>query len=196
MATNNAINLNASGIAKYDGSGAFSAVTVSQHQPLVGAASNGITSLGAMTNGQLVIGNTLNDPSIATITPGTGISVTNGAGSIQLDVTGSGMRWTVVNAPTNLGVNNGYGANSGGATAFTLPAASAVGATVSIVGMAIGWTVAQGAGQQIHIGSSSTTLGAGGSLASTNAGDCVTLVCLVADTIWYARSVIGNVTVV
>ncbi len=38
----------------------------------------------ALTNGQLLIGNTGNAPSAGTLTPGTGIAITNGAGSITV----------------------------------------------------------------------------------------------------------------
>ena len=60
MATNNAVNISAAGLVKYDGAGTFTGVTVTQHKVLIGGASNGITSL-ALTNGQLAIGNTGND---------------------------------------------------------------------------------------------------------------------------------------
>ena len=105
------------------------------------------------------------------------------------------MTWTVVNGNTNMAVNNGYGSNSAGAVAFTLPVTSAVGDTVAIQGMQGSWNVVQGAGQQIHVGSSASTLGAGGSIASTNAFDAITLVCLVANTIWYAKAPQGNITI-
>ena len=195
MATNNVINLNGTGIAKYDGAGTFSAVTVTQHSPLIGASSNGITSAGPLTDGQLLIGHTGNDPSVATLTAGTGISITNGAGSISISSSG-GLIWSVETANLTAVVNHGYGANKAGALAFTLPAASAIGAVISIVGMINSWNIVQGAGQRIFFGSTATTLGAGGSLASTDAGDCVEMVCLVADTIWYVKSSIGNITVV
>jgi len=56
MATNNAINLTAAGLAKYDGAGAFSGVTVTQRNLLIGAASNGITSVApSATSGVPVI---------------------------------------------------------------------------------------------------------------------------------------------
>jgi hypothetical protein len=196
MATNNAVNITTAGIVKYDGAGTFSAITLTEFAVLVGGASNGITSLGPMTNGQILIGSTGVSPVVATITAGTGVSITNGAGSIQIDATGGGLTWTVVAVDTVLAVNNGYGSNKAGAVAFTLPVASAVGAIVAIEGMQGSWNVVQAAGQQIHIGSMATTLGAGGSLASTNAYDSIELVCLVANTIWYARSVIGNITIV
>ncbi len=68
MATNNAINLKAAGLAKYDGAGTFSGVTVTQYSPLIGAASNGITSGTAGTTGQVFMGNTGADPAF-TSTP-------------------------------------------------------------------------------------------------------------------------------
>ena len=45
MATNNAINLSAAGLANYDGAGTFTGVTLTQHDLLIGAASNAITSV-------------------------------------------------------------------------------------------------------------------------------------------------------
>lgn len=89
MVTNNAINLKDSGIAKYDGAGTFSAVTVTQHSPLVGAASNGISSLGPMINGEILIGSTGNAPSVSTLTAGSGIDITNAAGSVTISADGT-----------------------------------------------------------------------------------------------------------
>lgn len=45
-----------------------------------------VSSTGALTNGQILIGSTGNPPAAGTITGGTGITVTNGAGSITIDV--------------------------------------------------------------------------------------------------------------
>jgi hypothetical protein len=92
---------------------------------------------------------------------------------------------TVTAASITMAVNNGYFANNAGLVTLTLPATSVPGDTVKVNGQgAGGWLIAQGAGQQIHIGSSASTLGAGGSVASTNQYDCLTLVCQVANTIW------------
>ena len=124
MATNNAINLNATGIAKYDGAGTFTATTVTQHDVLIGGASNAITSL-ALTNGQLAIGNTGNDPSAATLSAGTGVTITNGAGTISVSAVGGALTWTVVTGATQaMAVNNGYIANRAGTVAFSLPTTS------------------------------------------------------------------------
>jgi hypothetical protein len=56
--------------------------------------------------------------------------------------------------------------------------------------------ITQGAGQQILAGSASTTVGAGGSLTSTNFGDVVVLRCVQPNLTWSTESVIGNPTAV
>ena len=189
---------NSSGLVRYDGSGTFTGVTTTQHNLLIGAASNGITNL-ALTDGQLPIGNTGNDPTAATLTAGTGVSITNGAGSITINSVGAGMTWTVVTGTTQAAaVNNGYVANNAGLVTITLPSTSAVGDVVGIQGMnnATGWKVAQNGGNQIFFGAASTTSGAGGYLASTATYDAVQLMCITANANWVVRSSIGNITVV
>jgi len=54
------------------------------HAIQLGNASGSLTSLGVATNGQIPIGSTGADPVLSTITAGSGISVTNGAGSITI----------------------------------------------------------------------------------------------------------------
>ena len=62
---------------------------LTNHSLLVGAGTATMTNLGVATNGQLPIGSTGADPVLATLTPGTGISITNGAGSISIAVNGA-----------------------------------------------------------------------------------------------------------
>lgn len=195
MATNNAVNLSAAGIVKYDGAGTFSADTVTQHNVLIGGASNAITSL-ALTNGQLAIGNTGNDPSAATLTAGTGMSITNAAGSITLNCTGGGMTWVDVTGTSQaMVVNDGYVADNAGLVTLTLPTTAAIGDTVIVQGKgAGGWKITYGASQQIQVGSSASTV-TSGNIASTNQWDSVTLTCVTANNIWAARAVQGNITV-
>lgn len=198
MATNNAVNISAAGIVKYDGAGTFSADTVTQHAVLIGGAANAITSL-LLTNGQLAIGNTANDPSAATLTAGTGITIANGAGTITISGTGGGLTWTVVTGTTQAAaVNNGYIANNAGTVTVTLPATSAVGSVVAVTGINndTGWVIAQNGGNQIFFGTSSTTAGAGGSLASTHTFDSVHLLCTAANTNWTVLNAFGNITIV
>lgn len=197
MATGNAINANSTGLQKYDGAGTFSGVTVTQHDVLIGAASNGITSL-ALTDGQLAVGSTGADPSAATLSQGTGITITNGAGSITINAAGGGMTWTTVTGMTQAAaVNNGYIANNAGLVTLTLPATAAIGDQVALRGLgAGGWLLAQNSGQLVHLGSAVTMTGTGGSLASTNQYDCITAQCIVANTTWTVVGPVGNITVV
>ena len=84
-----------------------------------------------------------------------------------------------------------------GLTTFTLPAAAAFGTIIEVMGDgAGGWTITQAAGQSIRYGNVATTIGAGGSLSSSNRYDCVRLICRVADTTWTVVSAIGVLNVV
>jgi hypothetical protein len=197
MPTNNSINLNGTGIAKYDGAGTFSAITVTNNSLLVGAASNGITSL-ALTNGQLAIGSTGANPIAATLTAGTGIGITSASGSITINSTGGGLTWTTVSGATQaMTSNNGYIANRAGTVAFTLPTSSAVGDVIAVTGIntATGWSIAYTTNQQIFLGTTSATITTG-SLASINIRDTVFLVCVTANLTWNVFSSIGNITVI
>ncbi len=92
---------------------------------------------------------------------------------------------TVTGTSLTMAVNNGYFPNNVGLVTLTLPATSAVGDEIAISGQGSGgWTIAQAAGQQVQIGSVASTLGAGGSVASTNRYDSLRLVCMVANTLW------------
>jgi hypothetical protein len=199
MVTNNAINLSASGVVGYDGAGTFNGNSVTQHSLLLGGAnSHTINNLGVATNGQLPIGSTGADPVLATITAGTGISVTNGAGSITISGTGGGLTWTDVTGTTQaMAINNGYTANNAGTVTLTLPSTAAYGSIMAVVGKgAGGWSIAQNSGQTINFGASTTTSGTGGSLSSTKQYDVVFILCTVANTTFTVYSSIGNLTVV
>ncbi len=149
-----------------------------------------------LTDGQLVIGSTGVDPVSANLVSGSGISITNGPGSITISSTGGGLSWSATGASGALVNNTGIVCTSGGALSFSLPVSSSVGDVLSIaLDGATSWTVTQGAGQQIRFGSSQTTLTTG-SLASTAQGDTITLVCSVANLRWNIISSIGNITIV
>jgi hypothetical protein len=107
-----------------------------------------------------------------------------------------GITWSrEIGTPVAIVANHGYvQANAGvGLTTFTLPAAAALGTTIEIIGeSAGGWVITQAAGQSIQMGNVSTTVGAGGSLWSTNRYDTVTLRCRVVDTTWSVVAAVGN----
>ncbi len=154
-----------------------------------GSASTAVwkTVVGNMTNGQLLIGSTGNSPVRATLTAGDNIIITNSAGGITIAAAGTaGFGWTEVTGTSQaMAVNTGYVANNGSLVTLSLPTTSAFGDVVAVTGKgAGGFSITQGSGQQIHLGSSATTLGAGGSLSSTNQWDSIKLVCIVANTIW------------
>lgn len=159
----------------------------------------GIPVLTALAvDGQLIIGSTAGSPAASTLTAGTGISITNASNSITIAVTGSGFTWTdVTGATQTLSVENGYISDRGGGVTFTLPATASLGDGILIVGKLGLWTIAQNALQQIVVGSASSTIGVTGSVASTNVGDCVSLIAIVSgtSTVWRANSFVGNLTV-
>lgn len=197
-------NINTLGTGSITIAGAGSTLTtqltgLTNHSLLVGAGTATITNLGVATNGQLPIGSSAADPILATLTPGTGISITNGSGSITINSAGAGLTWTVVTGTTQAAaVNNGYIANNAGLVTVTLPSTSAVGDVVAVTGInnATGWKIAQNAGNTIFYGTSTTTAGVGGSLASTAIRDTVFLLCVTANAAWNVINNIGNLTVV
>lgn len=129
-----------------------------------------------------------------------GITTSASTDTITIDGASiSDFDWNVATGSTQaITVNNGYFANYAGTLAFTLPATAAVGDTIQIAQMAAsqGWSLAQNAGQTCYIGNTATTTGAGGSLASTDDGDWIELVCRVANTDFQVNVKSGNITVV
>ena len=111
--------------------------------------------------------------------------------NLFLSKTPSSLVWsTVVASSISMVTNNGYIVNySIGAVTLTLPAVSSVGDELIILGLsASGYSIAQLTGQQVIIAPSTTTLGVGGSLTTTNRYDAITLRCMVANSIWGVSS--------
>lgn len=153
---------------------------VTQNTILYGSAANTVGAITAANNARLV---------------------SSAAGVPSMSTTGGLTGMTEVTATTQtVVVNAGYIAN-GAASAlvtFTLPATAAVGTQFSIQGSgAGGWTIAQLANQILHVGSSPSSTGVGGSVASSNRYDSVIFSCIVANLEW---SVLGgpqgNLTIV
>ena len=158
---------------------------------------NAFSWVGPLSSGQVVIGDTGNAPAASTLTPGAGIAILNGAGTITISTTGSGLAWVeVVAGAQAMAVATAYGANNAGGVAFTLPVIAGSGTVMEIVGMQGLWSLSQNAGQQVHVGSNSTTIGGAGSLTALDAGDCIVLRCIVANTEWRVQSMIGNLTII
>jgi len=102
----------------------------------------------------------------------------------------SAFHWQVVTtSPISMVRNNGYVTNTAGAISLSLPAVSAVGDELRLINYGAGLlTITQGAGQRIFIGAGNTTLGVGGTVATSAQYDSFGLICVVANTIWVAPS--------
>lgn len=95
----------------------------------------------------------------------------------------------VTGTSDNMIPNRGYVANNAGLVTLTLPVSAAFGTVIRVCGKGTGlWRIAQNASQQIHLGSVSTTIGAGGRIDAADRRDCIELLCTVADTEWTALS--------
>lgn len=166
------------------------------------------------TNGLLVLGNIQNTAltalqvvatdgsknlvSIASSTAGF-VLTSNGASAPTFQAPSSGgITWSSISADQALTVNSGFFCVSpGGALQLSLPATSAQGDQITLaLDGATSFEIIQGAGQSILYGNQNTSAGVTGSLASTQQGDTVTLVCRVANLRWVAINTIGNLTVV
>lgn len=119
---------------------------------------------------------------------GSGITISQSGATIVISSSGSGLGWVEVTGTSQaMAVNTGYVANNAGLVTLSLPTSSSFGDVINIAGKgAGGFAISQAAGQTIHIGSSATTVGVGGSLASTDQFDSIQLLCIVANTTWTA----------
>lgn len=162
------------------------------------ATNNATNTPRLTTNGQLMIGHTGQNPDANTLTAGAGIAITNGTGTITISSSGSSGWVDQTTTPVTMAVNTGYTSDDGATLVhFTLPATSAIGDFVEINGKGAGlYIIEQAAGQQINFGNVASTLGAGGSVASTLQFDCIRLRCITANTIWVVVSSVGNFTIV
>lgn len=168
------------------------------HTLPVGEGSLAFNFLGPLTNGQLLVGSTNADPVPATLTAGTGISIANAPGSITINTTGGLLGWTDITGLTqSMTQNSGYTANNAGQVVFTLPAGATYGTGLSVIGKgAGGWKINVGAGQNIQVGSVSTTVGTG-SVASTNQFDSINMICTATNLTWTVIGAPqGNLTIV
>lgn len=191
VATNNALNITASGLVRYDGAGTFSAVTVTNHAALIGATSNGITST-ILASGEILIGNTGADPSAGVLTAGTGIAITNAAGAITINASGGGITWSDTSGIVTSVVNHGYFLSA--AATPTLPAAPAEGDIVAyVVDAAALVTITGNTGQKIRLGN--TISAAAGTCATSTQGNAIYLVYRSSGTTWFALSAVGSWTI-
>jgi hypothetical protein len=149
-----------------------------------------------LLDGQLLIGATVfPNIRVATLTPGAGIGITNGAGTITIDAVGGGFSWhetTSITNPTSLVTQNGYIAKGAPVVQFLLPAAASVGDTFKIVGHGNLWTLKQNALQTISLGALTSTPGVTGALTATQIKDTIEIVCVTTNLEFQVVYCIGN----
>jgi len=129
---------------------------------------------------------------------GAGISTTGFGDTVTITATGAGFTWnTVAGTTQTVAKDNGYKNGNAGLTTYLLPATGAVGDTFQLAGFgAGGWILTQNASQTIHFNSTDTTVGVGGSIASTNRYNTIEVMCIVANTDWTVLDSSGTLTVV
>ena len=144
------------------------------------------------------VGSAIPAANILNIIGGTGVTTSAAGNTVTINASVAPVSWSVITLDQTALVNKGYFCNKAGTLALALPALSIVGDIIEVanINTATGTQFTQAAGQQIFIGNTNTTLGAGGTLTSSAVGDSLRLVCGVANTFWYAVSMIGNWSVV
>jgi|ERR1700722_3260217 len=149
------------------------------HGVLIGEGASNVASTTAGTVGQfLVSGGASADPSFQTATPQ--LIVTPVAGTTQAMTSG-----------------HTYIANNASLTTFTLPATSAVGDIIKIVGSALntgGWKVTYTTGQIIWGPAGSSTVTTGNAASATAAAQVMAIQCVVANTTWVITDNSGTIT--
>jgi hypothetical protein len=135
----------------------------------------------------------------AVLTAGTGISIVPTANTITISSSSSGFSWNdVTGGSATLAAENGYIADSGSLTTFTMPTNNSLGDTIKIVGKGSGgWKIVYSALQNIIFGNVTSTTTTG-NISSNNANDCLELVCTtasIAAPIFTVVSSIGNISV-
>lgn len=106
--------------------------TITDHSLVVGSGTGVLTELGVATDGQLAIGSTGVDPVLATLTSTSGtVVITNGAGSIDLDVVAGSGAVTTLDGDTGSATPVVGVININGSTNITTSAATSA-VTISL----------------------------------------------------------------
>jgi hypothetical protein len=105
--------------------------------------------------------------------------------------------WTPVAGTSQaMAVNHGYQTNSASLTTLTLPTVAPFGSIIEVAGYGSGlFSIAQNAGQVIHFLNTDSTVGTGGSVASTQRYNTIRLLCSVANNEFTVLSDEGTFTV-
>lgn len=144
------------------------------------------------SNGSLLIGSGSGAPISATLTAGSGISITNGANSITITATGAGFPWTDTSGTVTASANNGYFIT--GTTTSTLPSSPSQGDVVKyIVDTTNILTITASPGQKIRMANNLSALAGTG--VNTQRGDAVELIFRSSGSTWEALNFVGAWTI-
>lgn len=129
----------------------------------------------------------------------TSINIVGNPGTSTLTVSAIGptnIIWSSITANQTLQTNHGYFVTAG-TLSLLLPATAAVGDNIYIaLNGGTSFAITQAALQAVIFGNVTTTIGAGGSITTSAAGDAIRIICSTANTRWQVFSSIGNLTVV
>jgi hypothetical protein len=114
--------------------------------------------------------------------------------SVDVNIQKEDLAWFTITTNTNLIANAGYvTANSGSPIEVTLPTTCIVGDKVNILALGDGgFILKQGAGQVVHYGNRSTTLGATGELRTIQRKSTLELICVEENLTFMVKSSVGN----
>lgn len=154
---------------------------------------------GTVTDIDTPDGNTVTPASgIVTFAEGTGVNITGSGSTVTFNSIGGGFTWNDVTTTSATMVSgNAYVADNAALVTLTLPSTASFGDTFLVSGLgAGGWQIAQNASQYLILGSSTSTVGVGGYIASTLASNSAYIVCVVEDVGFKILTCAGNLTVV
>lgn len=162
---------------------------------LVAQGASAVTPI-VLGAGQVLIGTTSSAPVAATLTAGTGVSITSASGAITINASANGTWVDQTTASVTMVANRGYTADAGASQiTFTLPVSATIGDFVEIQGKGAGlYIIAQAVGQQVFFGNVSSTSGVTGSVSSSLQYDAIKLRAL-SSTTWSVVSSVGNFSV-
>jgi hypothetical protein len=176
--------------------GVNSGLTV--HGVVLAENNSAFVATTAGTNGQVFLGSTAADPAFGTLTTTTGLAFTTGAHSLAINVASGGFAVTPIAGASQAMVSQTtYIANDAALTTLTLPAASAVGDIINVIGSSLntgGWTVTYGAGQIIWGPAGHSTATTGNAASAGAAAQTMSIMCTIANTTWVIYANSGTIT--
>lgn len=106
------------------------------------------------------------------------------------------MNWSVITGNATAVAGTAYFCSGSTALNITLPTSPSLGDSFTLYSVSdYGWTIVQGAGQQIRCNNVFSTIGSTGGAATYNACKSITLTYCSDNGVWEATNVLGNIDV-